>query len=477
MYLIIGDIMYLDHILDLLDKNIKLDEYQKQIVLDNSKNLLVVAGAGSGKTTTMLAKIKYLIEIKKIKNNSILVLAFNQKNVKELNYKLNTILKLDVDVMTFHKLGKTIIDNNHKIIDKNIKKEVIMYYIKNSLKNKIYYIKSIIYLSKEHTLPILVFTKKSKEILLNKIIYLLSNDIIYFLDNMKINNIKTIKNCLFKDLLESICEKYNEYLKDNNLIEFEDYITIPCKSNIKLNYKYIIVDEYQDISKNRFDLINNIRITNNCNFIGVGDDWQAIYEFAGSNVSYFSNIDKYIKDIKILKLINTYRCSQELINVAGKFISKNKNQIKKQLISTKRINNPIIFNKKLEEILNEISGNYIVGFLGRYSFEEEIINSILKKEKDYYIFKALKIYFTTVHKSKGLEFDYVIINMSNGIYGFPSLKKCKDIDKLLNKFKKTFYEERRLYYVALTRTKNCVYLLGSNNKFIKETIKIINKKE
>ena len=108
--------------------------------------------------------------------------------------------------------------------------------------------------------------------------------------------------------------------------------------------------------------------------------------------------------------------------------------------------------------------------------------NLLKKEDDHYIYKNLKIYFTTVHKSKGLEYDEVIIlNLNNGTYGFPSKKKNK---KIFSQYETNdIYEERRLFYVALTRTRNRVYILYNKKnkssfiKEIKKEIKYLNFKK
>ena len=167
-----------------------------------------------------------------------------------------------------------------------------------------------------------------------------------------------------------------------------------------------------------------------------------------------------------MKINNTYRNSKELIKVAGSFISKNKRQIKKDLKSNKSLYKPIkiIYYKSLNKTIRNIIDNskykdFLI--LGRNNRDIDML------EKD------LKDMFLTVHKSKGLEADNVIvINLEDDILGFPNKIKNEKVLRLVsnNKDYYPYSEERRLFYVALTRTKNYVYLLVPNKKsnFIKE---------
>jgi DNA helicase-4 len=191
------------------------------------------------------------------------------------------------------------------------------------------------------------------------------------------------------------------------------------------------------------------------------------------------NFKKYFGYTKIIKINNTYRNSYELILVASKFINKNHHQIYKKLFSTKHIHKPIKIiyylknmNIKFKKLLDKLSGNVLI--LGRNNYD---INYVIDEEityKDAIFYKNRTFEYKTVHKSKGLESDNVIVlNMSNSIYGFPN-KKSNDLQKLiLEKDKYAYEEERRLFYVALTRTRNNVYLLVDRQNpsiFIKELL-------
>ena len=307
------------------------------------------------------------------------------------------------------------------------------------------------------------------------------------------------RNTIFLNIIKEIYEYYSAGLKDNNKIDFNDMINNAIKS-LKNgayihNYKYILVDEYQDTSKTRYNLLKTIQERTNAKIITVGDDWQSIYRFTGCDIKLFVKFDKYFESPELVKIRNTYRNSQELINISSKFIQKNKKQIKKDLISDKHRKNPVkicYFDSDkesvliLEDILKRIEKedsdkNKKILILGRNNSDINafLANDIFSNPKNnnliddgyldiiYNENPDMNLRFRTVHKSKGLEADYVIlINLKDTIAGFPN-KMINDeiIDMFFkgNHEKIEFAEERRLFYVALTRTKNDVYLIAPKN--------------
>jgi DNA helicase-4 len=293
---------------------------------------------------------------------------------------------------------------------------------------------------------------------------------------------------MFLQFVLPIIEKYNRTLKERNEIDFNDMInkaTDVIKSNRpKYTYQYIIIDEYQDISFSRFNLIKEIRDLSGARLVCVGDDWQSIYRFAGSDISLFSNFDKYVGKYEQLLIEHTYRNSQSLVDITSKYIQKNTNQITKNPKSKKEpLEDPVKFvHYKEEEIedtfINEIQilgnkyGNKSILVLGRHSFDINDLIKLTPNSRIKYIertgklevkgFEEIDIKYLTVHKSKGTEADNVIIlNLRNHLLGFPN-KMTDDpvLSLLLNDDENyRFAEERRLLYVALTRTKNEVVLL------------------
>lgn len=310
-----------------------------------------------------------------------------------------------------------------------------------------------------------------------------------FLDKTKIQSEFMLERQeMFLQFVLPILEKYNTTLKEKNEIDFNDMINKAAdviKSNKpKYTYQYIIIDEYQDISFSRFNLIKEIRDLSEAKLVCVGDDWQSIYRFAGSDVSLFSNFDKYVGKYEQLLIEQTYRNSQSLIDITSKYIQKNPKQISKAPKSKKEpLADPVKFvHYKQGEIedtfINEIQhlvnkyGNKSVLVLGRHSFDINDLIKLTPNSRIKYIertgkleikdFEEIDIKYLTVHKSKGTEADNVIVlNLKNHLLGFPN-KMTDDpiLSLLLNDDEEyRFAEERRLFYVALTRTKNEVILL------------------
>ena len=235
----------------------------------------------------------------------------------------------------------------------------------------------------------------------------------------------------------------------------------------------------------RFNLIKQICDKFHCKLCVVGDDYQAIYRFQGCDLNLFLNFKEYFSNSKIYFLNETFRNSQELIDVAGYFINKNLNQINKKLTSKKHLDNPIIIKYYLDEknilmdVIKTIDINKEILIISRNNFDlKKYVNNYQIINNDLYI-KGIKhkLKFMTIHSSKGLESDIVIIlNMSNDKYGMPSKVKDDDILSLIkNDSLYEYDEERRLFYVALTRTKSYVYLLTpffNQSIFIKEIKKL-----
>ena len=241
-------------------------------------------------------------------------------------------------------------------------------------------------------------------------------------------------------------------------------------------YKYIIIDEYQDTSLNKTELIKEIQKKTNAKLIAVGDDWQSIYGFTGSNLEIFTNFDKNFPKTKIIKLKKTYRNSKELLKITKKFICKNKNQIYKNLTTKKKNKHPIhiyYYKDKIDEIWDKVlekTKEKDLLILGRNNSDIAKLPKLKDNSK-----------FLTIHKSKGLESENtIIINLENNYNGLPS--KICDSEYLVYVKPKTdnytYAEERRLFYVALTRSKNNNYLLVKKDNpsiFVKELIRDYSK--
>lgn len=456
-------------------KGYSLDYEQKKSILLEEDSCLLIAGAGSGKTLTIIGKLKYLVNVKKYNPKRILCISFTNTITNELRESIYKELNVDIEVMTFHKLGiKILKENNIKF--KIVNNQKLVEIIKKQLK-KIPLEKIKVYFKNDDEMISII------ETFIN--LYKAENckDFCTIKEEIKKEKNRFIrqKNSFMIEIIEKIYLIYEKYLEKNLEIDFNDMINEASKllkeEYLYPKYDYIIVDEYQDTSYSKYILLKELKEKNNCPIFAVGDDWQAIYRFTGCNIDIFTKFNRYFKYSYITKIQNTYRNPQQLIDIAGNFIMKNPYQIKKQLKANKTIKRPIkifLYEKEIEfkNLLNQIpKGRRNILILGRNN--NDITNLKIDIPNN---FKYL-----TVHKSKGLECETaIIINLKDSMMGFPN----KIIDDPIYKYilKKDLYpyeEERRLFYVALTRTKNEVYLfVPKNNKsiFVEELIKNFSNK-
>ena len=687
---------YLDNILLACDPKIKLDDDQRRVVLTDEDYCLVVAGAGAGKTTTVAAKVKYLVDKQHRDPRQILVISFTNKAVNELKQRIIGELHIECPIATFHSTGNAILRKQHpeklNIVDDSKLYFVIQDYFKGSiLKNentvnnlilffasyfdapyegtdlnkffnniaksnftsmrseitdfqrqiidsrtkkavtiqsevmrsnqeveianflylnnldydyeplypydilfarkpytpdfvvrqgdKIAYIEHFgitedgrssrfsedeltaykrairdkVKLHRQHgTTLIYTFSafkdgrtitehlkenlekegfvlspRSNKEVLEmlvsseeNRYIRKLVALICRFITNFKTNGFtaddfsrmyhstQNVRTRLFLDICNDCYLEYQKYLKENDAVDFQDMINESARvlrevkeMKQKLDFKYIIVDEYQDISRQRFDLVSALREVCDAKIIAVGDDWQSIYAFSGSDITLFTKFAENMGYAKLLKIVKTYRNSQEVIDIAGTFIQKNTSQIHKELISPKKITDPVIIytydsTKKDVKGDNRSGANYAIAhaievalgqiiaynkeegkpynssilLLGRFGFDGDrlersgLFEYISRGNKLKSVrYPKLDITFMTAHASKGLGYDNVIvINGRNETYGFPSKIEDDPVLAFVVKGDRSidYAEERRLFYVAMTRTKNRVFFIA-----------------
>lgn len=685
-----------------IDDNIVLDDEQIRAILSDEDSALIIAGAGTGKTTTMTAKVKYLVDIKKVDPSKILVMSYTKKATQELEKRILGDFNIPAHITTFHSLGYEYIRNIFKnrkcsVVDFNDREaiffdyfceifknknklndildtfnitvtnmqwvfskwflqnyenyntyeELILEYKKykinevkslpNGIKgyidywvekrinqeniitiqgelvksaseavianflyknnilysyekiytelmdnNKIYkpdftidiggeeiYIeyfglddekynknkKEKIKFHKEHNNKFIELDKTPLEniekelsiklqefgIKLNK----RSDEEIYsrILDNNKLSLIYPFKN-FFYDVIDVIKESINrdnyqriikDYIEKLNSekeqakkqysyinefyiyyqrqlygaeiykFDYSDLLYYANKYienlgiNNDLNFEYIIIDEYQDISQFKYELTKKTVDRNHAKIYAVGDDWQSIYSFSGSRIEYIYNFKDYFKDAVIFRISRTYRNSQELLNVSGEFVMRNPDQIKKYLESSKHLDKPIEFiyfdngqeYETLKDIILNIHKNnptHNILVLGRTNaiikrcFDTDYFNDELGTKISFIGYEDIDLEGMTIHKSKGLTFDEVIViglnksfpSSDKEIYWITSLFRYPTINERI-----PYAEERRLFYVALTRTKNKVYLLVNRDEdkqsvFIREIKEISN---
>ncbi|TFH14263.1 helicase IV [Candidatus Bathyarchaeota archaeon] len=283
----------------------------------------------------------------------------------------------------------------------------------------------------------------------------------------------------FIEIYKPILEDYQKHLAEQGEIDFNDMINISTEyletGKANLSYSYILVDEFQDISQSRVRLLKAILNQNSeCKLFSVGDDWQSIYRFAGSDLNIMIRFHEYFGDYEKYFLDETFRFNNQICDFSTKFILKNPRQIPKKLTTHTHVEEPRVsllqsdnYGVTINGVLNELDNlGGSVFIIGRYRHN----NPHSKKHPN------LSINYLTAHKSKGTQADYVILTgLEAGKHGFPCEISDDPLLNLVLAEDDTYphSEERRLFYVAVTRAKKHVYLLYNPKKpsvFIKEIL-------
>lgn len=307
----------------------------------------------------------------------------------------------------------------------------------------------------------------------------------------------TLRQSLFLELFSKVYTKYEETLNVNKECDFDDLLIESARlvneNQYKSPFKLIIVDEFQDTSQSRARFIQALlKQVPEAKLFCVGDDWQAIYRFAGSDISIFTQFEKAFGYTKQTQLTQTFRSNQGIANIASGFIQKNKAQMQKVVRAIDPTINKVIeinFSTKNEDVnsylvdtiskINEANTSHskkkTIYILGRYKHHKPNLSNVLP------LFRNCTVQFKTIHSSKGLQADYVILlGLNKGNSAFPSEKEDDPLLNLVLPQPEThaFAEERRLFYVALTRAKKKVYLIGERGSvFLEEITKDPNFKD
>ncbi len=300
------------------------------------------------------------------------------------------------------------------------------------------------------------------------------------------------RRCLvFLNLFIKIFNKYQADLKKDYSIDFDDMIIEGRKELQTQNLKYIIVDEFQDISQARAKFLRKIQEINQAKLYCVGDDWQAINKFSGGDVTIFTlDFKKLFGHYERVDIDTTFRYGNLINNISSQFIQKNPSQLEKKVSPFRDVKGSsinIYERNVFSETMNKITKkNKNIFILGRYNLDK-YDNTIRKRfyksniTTKYEINKftknkSLDVSYKTIHAAKGLEADVVcLVNMFPGILGFPSQMENDEILALVLPNPEMYQnaEERRLMYVAMTRAKKEVHLFSGNGFYSSEFVKEI----
>lgn len=303
-----------------------LNNEQLEAVLSNDNEIMLVAGAGTGKTNTIVKKIIYLIKEQRVIPYNILAVTFTNKAVREIRERVNSSLYTNhsgVVVNTFHQLAKSILDKDDnyqllgykslKILEDEGREKILDKIIKyNDMYNRVN-----------------EFNKTIKALLID-------------FNAKKNNRYIESSNKEYEELFKELYHAYVLEVFANGYIELDDLVNLvivllerypEIRKEVSSAFDYIFVDEYQDVNKEQYKLIKLLKNKNKV--LIVGDEDQAIYGWRGSNSKYFRDFQLEYPDCRVIKLERNYRSTQQILNLADGFIKQNKNRIDKTLKSDK----------------------------------------------------------------------------------------------------------------------------------------------
>ncbi len=299
----------------------------------------------------------------------------------------------------------------------------------------------------------------------------------------KISTRNILREQAFFALFSPLYEKYENYLKDSGLIDFHDMLIqateLISSGKIYVKLRYIIIDEFQDFSVSKYHLVKALCEQNpDAKLFCVGDDWQSIFRFSGSDISLMTEFEQSYGFTRKNQLVVTNRFNDRLAAVSNNFILKNPQQIQKKVVanfhseknaieiySSKKYDDANHLLREIFETISKITSKVrkkiTVLILGRYNYNKP--SNISVYQNDY---TNLSIEFMTIHASKGTEADYVVImDMVSGKYGFPSGVVDDPILGIVLSEGESYphAEERRLMYVAMTRARQKVFIITEDH--------------
>ncbi|EKN6260092.1 DNA helicase IV [Yersinia enterocolitica] len=464
-----------------------LNESQSRAVVNGEDSVLVLAGAGSGKTSVLVARAGWLLRRNEALPEQILLLAFGRQAADEMNSRIKQRLGVDdIQAKTFHALALQIIQQGSRktpVIsklesDSQARRSLLIKHWQQQCSEKKAQAKGW----REWLTDELEWDIDDGEFWRDsRLAARLAGRLERWLGLMRMHGGSQAEmieqadeevRALFQKrirLMAPLLKAWKTALKEEGAVDFSGLIhqavNLLEKGRFVSPWKHILVDEFQDISPQRAMLLSALRKQNKqtCLF-AVGDDWQAIYRFSGAELSLTTAFSQNFGESAECALDTTYRFNDRIGEIANRFIQQNPYQLKKPLNSLSQGNKKsvvILPSEQLESLLDKLSGfvkdDERILILARY---HHLRPEILQKATTRW--PKLTIDFMTIHASKGQQADYVIIaGLHEGNDGFPAVVRESILEDVLLPPPEDFpdAEERRLLYVAMTRAKHQVWLL------------------
>ena len=384
-----------------------LNDVQSEAVTSKSKRILILAGAGSGKTRTLTYRIAFLLQEKNITPTDILAMTFTNKAAREMKQRLEKLLKHDLSKLwigTFHSILARILRTEAKLLP--ISNNFTIYDTDDQV-SAIKKVMSILNIPQQMYAPKMFQSRISQA--KNKMLYP---------DDLEVSSTDA-----FEQLLPEVYRRYISYLQDNNALDFDDLLLSPIRifdenpvilQKYQKRFKHVLIDEYQDTNKPQYQLIK--RLIGKDNYICVvGDEDQSIYRWRGADISNILNFDQDFQNAEIFRLEENYRSNKQILDGANALVAHNRERLGKNLYTKKKQGDPII----VLDVENEmVEAKQIV---------ENIHNEMFSKKRSFW---DIAILYRTNAQSRAIEDELRRNAISYDVIGgikFYERKEIKDI--------------------------------------------------
>ena len=406
------------------------NEQQKKAIELIDGPLLLLAGAGAGKTRVITNRIANMVQNHNIKPSEILAVTFTVKAANEMKERVEKIINKKIEISTFHSFALKLLKEYHKEL--GYEKNFTIYDVLDQMNIVNLILRKNNFKVEEGTYEIASFISKFKE----------GNCTQYDFSNVLI--------------FETIFKEYNEILKNNNAMDFSDILVNTDKlldipdilDKVQDKFRYIMVDEYQDTNNIQYKIVNKIAKKYG-NICVVGDENQSIYGFRGANIKNILNFEKDYPDANIIKLEINYRSTQNIVEASNALIMHNKERIEKNIKSNNEPGSKIkykIFDNEYDEaekvieqiILNIKKNDFDNAILYRTNAQSRIFEEQLALKKIKYSIKDSNKFHERKEIKKLINFLYFInnnndfynafraLNITNKVIGISVMEKIKD---------------------------------------------------
>ncbi len=467
----------------------KFNNEQKKAIISEFKNILCIAGAGSGKTTVLTKRIEFLVNYKNTNPNKILAITFTRKARQEMQKRLAELGIEGVNVHTFNSFCESILRKHEmRIYGRRTK---IQSYGDKILATNIAI--SSIGLEMEDIIQEYYSSKQRKFKNLNQLATGFMNDCFSVMDYFKVTGEKEFdfskeadkENKLNAERIYKITNYLKEHMKIQGFRDYTDQLLDAIKflndfpSEIP-NFEHLLVDEYQDVNSKQIELL---KLFNSENIFAVGDPRQAIFGWRGSDINYILNFEKDFGKTEIITLTKNYRSSKEIVefmneSIKGMRLPKLESFIESEKAKIKILN---FENETLERefVINELLNSKIpreeIFVLARTNRQLMELSQLMKMKGINHVIKTDEVrnpknssegdvVLATIHAIKGLEAKKVFVIGANDL-NFPC--KASDhpaIEMIKNQKYNREEEEKRLFYVAISRAKESLYITYTGKK-------------